>query len=50
MKKIRKGDTVTVLTGRDKGKTGSVIELKFSDVSGAADVAYVLSVYKGDFF
>ncbi len=35
----------------NKGKAGSVIELKFSDVSGgAADAAYVLNVYQGDFF
>ncbi|HSR54921.1 MAG TPA: 50S ribosomal protein L24 [Alphaproteobacteria bacterium] len=27
MKKIRKGDTVQVLTGRDKGKTGSVLKV-----------------------
>ena len=27
MKKIRKGDTVTVLTGRDKGKKGSVLKV-----------------------
>jgi large subunit ribosomal protein L24 len=27
MKKIRKGDTVTVLTGRDKGKKGSVLKI-----------------------
>ncbi len=26
MKKIRKGDTVIVLTGRDKGKQGSVLK------------------------
>jgi len=25
--KIKKGDTVVVLTGRDKGKTGEVVEL-----------------------
>lgn len=27
MKKIRKGDTVMVLTGRDKGKQGSVLKV-----------------------
>jgi large subunit ribosomal protein L24 len=27
MKKIRKGDTVAVLTGRDKGKKGSVLKV-----------------------
>ena len=27
MKKIRKGDTVQVLSGRDKGKTGSVLKV-----------------------
>ncbi|MDH3239493.1 MAG: 50S ribosomal protein L24 [Alphaproteobacteria bacterium] len=27
MKKIRKGDTVTVLTGRDKGKKGRVLKV-----------------------
>ncbi len=27
MKKIRKGDTVVVLTGRDKGKQGSVLKV-----------------------
>lgn len=27
MKKIRKGDTVTVLAGRDKGKKGSVLKV-----------------------
>ena len=26
--KIRKGDTVTVLTGRDKGRSGEVIEVR----------------------
>jgi len=26
--KIRKGDTVVVLTGRDKGRTGEVIEVR----------------------
>jgi len=29
--KIKKGDTVVVLTGRDKGKTGEVIQLLPSD-------------------
>ena len=27
MEKIRKGDTVTVITGRDKGKQGSVLKV-----------------------
>jgi len=27
MKKIRKGDTVMVITGRDKGKQGSVLKI-----------------------
>lgn len=31
MKKIRKGDQVVVLTGRDKGKRGAVIDLTSSD-------------------
>ena len=29
--KIRKGDKVVVLTGRDKGRTGEVIEVRPSD-------------------
>ncbi|MGO3927422.1 50S ribosomal protein L24 [Rhodopseudomonas pseudopalustris] len=29
--KIRKGDTVIVLTGRDKGRTGEVFEVRPSD-------------------
>jgi large subunit ribosomal protein L24 len=29
--KIRKGDTVVVLTGRDKGRTGEVIEVRPSE-------------------
>ncbi|TYC56337.1 50S ribosomal protein L24 [Rhodobacterales bacterium] len=29
--KIKKGDTVVVLTGRDKGKTGEVIQMMPSD-------------------
>lgn len=29
--KIKKGDTVVVLTGRDKGKTGEVIQMLPSD-------------------
>ena len=29
--KIRKGDTVTVLTGRDKGRSGEVIEMRRDD-------------------
>jgi large subunit ribosomal protein L24 len=29
--KIRKGDKVTVLTGRDKGRTGEVIEVRTGD-------------------
>ncbi len=29
--KIRKGDTVIVLTGRDKGRTGEVIEVRTDD-------------------
>ncbi|GGB58058.1 50S ribosomal protein L24 [Roseibium aquae] len=29
--KIKKGDTVVVLTGRDKGKTGEVISVQPSD-------------------
>jgi large subunit ribosomal protein L24 len=29
--KIRKGDKVTVLTGRDKGRTGEVIEVRPGD-------------------
>ena len=27
MKKIKKGDTVVVLTGKDKGRTGTVLEM-----------------------
>jgi large subunit ribosomal protein L24 len=30
-KKIRKGDTVVVLTGRDKGRRGAVIEVSADD-------------------
>ena len=29
--KIRKGDKVVVLTGRDKGRTGEVIEVRPQD-------------------
>jgi large subunit ribosomal protein L24 len=29
--KIKKGDKVTVLTGRDKGRTGEVIEVRTGD-------------------
>jgi large subunit ribosomal protein L24 len=29
--KIRKGDTVIVLTGRDKGRTGEVVEVRTAD-------------------
>jgi large subunit ribosomal protein L24 len=29
--KIRKGDTVIVLTGRDKGRTGEVVEVRTDD-------------------
>jgi large subunit ribosomal protein L24 len=29
--KIRKGDTVIVLTGRDKGRTGEVVEVRTGD-------------------
>jgi large subunit ribosomal protein L24 len=29
--KIRKGDKVTVITGRDKGRTGEVIEVRTGD-------------------
>jgi len=29
--KIRKGDTVIVITGRDKGRTGEVIEMRRDD-------------------
>ena len=29
--KIRKGDTVVVLTGRDKGRTGEVLEVRTGD-------------------
>jgi large subunit ribosomal protein L24 len=29
--KIRKGDTVIVLTGRDKGRTGEVVEVRPAD-------------------
>ena len=29
--KIRKGDTVIVLTGRDKGRTGEVVEVRTED-------------------
>ena len=29
--KIKKGDTVVVLTGRDKGKTGEVVEMRPSE-------------------
>ncbi|MEJ8476596.1 50S ribosomal protein L24 [Roseibium algae] len=29
--KIKKGDTVAVLTGRDKGKTGEVLQILVSD-------------------
>jgi len=29
--KIRKGDTVIVLTGRDKGRTGEVVEVRTHD-------------------
>ena len=29
--KIRKGDKVVVLTGRDKGRTGEVIEVRRDD-------------------
>ena len=31
MKKIRKGDSVIVLTGRDKGKTGDVLKVLPND-------------------
>ena len=31
MKKIRKGDTVIVITGRDKGRRGAVIEVLGDD-------------------
>jgi len=31
MKKIRKGDTVTLIAGRDKGRRGAVIELLGDD-------------------
>jgi large subunit ribosomal protein L24 len=31
MKKIRKGDTVIVITGRDKGRKGAVIEVLADD-------------------
>ncbi len=31
MKKIRKGDTVVVITGRDKGRRGAVIEVTADD-------------------
>ena len=41
MKKIRKGDDVIVLTGRDRGKRGTVLALKGADrvvVEGANKV------------
>jgi len=31
MKKIRKGDTVVIITGRDKGRRGAVIEVLGDD-------------------
>ena len=31
MKKIRKGDTVVIITGRDKGRRGAVIEVLADD-------------------
>ena len=34
--KIKKGDNVIVLTGKDKGKQGEVLSVKVADAKGAA--------------
>ncbi len=31
MKKIRKGDTVVITTGRDKGRTGTIVSVRADD-------------------
>ncbi len=33
MQKIKKGDQVVVLAGKDKGKTGTVLNIKYSEYS-----------------